>query len=291
MKPLLAVLSLGLLLSPFACAQQAGGDYLDDYIVKVKPDKRAEYDAISKKVAEANRKAKGDTWLAMEQFYGDGDTVMYVSPRKNFADVEQGNTAFMAAVNEAYGAGGMKKMMMDYGPTIVSARSVVRRRRWDLTVNAPKDENAYNQLVGNAHYLMSTVMRVKPGHDDQFMEIAKQAKAALEQGGQWTILISQSFAGRPDNVWYRSVLLHSLSDIDSGPNLKKLMGDEQFAAWMKLCGEALEPDETTIYRFLPELSNPPKEIADVAPDFWHPKTMTMSRPKPKPAETAKTGQQ
>jgi hypothetical protein len=69
------------------------------------------------------------------------------------------------------------------------------------------------------------------------------------------------------------------------------MGDEEYMKWEKESGDAVEFSATTIYRFLPEFSNPPKEIADVAPDFWHPKTMTMSHPKPKPTETAKSGQQ
>ncbi|MBV8896520.1 MAG: hypothetical protein JO051_08410 [Acidobacteriaceae bacterium] len=198
----------------------------------------------------------------------------------------------MAAITEAYGVGGVKKMMMDFGPCIVSSHGRVRRRDWDLTVNPPKDAAAYDQIIGNARYLMSTVMRVKSGHQDHFMEIARQAKAALEKGGHpWTIFISEPFAGAPENIHYRSVLLHSLADMDSGPDMKKLMGDEQFAGWTKMVGEAMEPEETTIFHILPELSNPPKEIADVAPDFWRPKSMSMAKPKPKPAETAKAGTQ
>jgi hypothetical protein len=48
--------------------------------------------------------------------------------------------------------------------------------------------------------------------------------------------------------------------------------------------ESVEGTESTIYRFSPELSNPPEEIASVAADFWHPKpAMAAAELKPKGA--------
>lgn len=268
------------------------GSYLDDYVVHVKPDKRGDFDAVCKKIADANRKAKGDTFLAMEQVYGEDNTFMFVSTRANYAAIDQGAMAFGAAINEMYGVGGMKKMMADLGATVLSARADLRRRHPEMSINAPKDDAAYTQMVGNARYLMLTTMRVRPGHDEQFHEIGRQAKDAIEKGApNFTIFISEAEAGQPSNLWYRSVLLHSLADVDSSPDLKKLMGDEQFAAWLKLEGEAFEPEQTAIFKMSPELSNPPKEIADVAPDFWHPKVISMAKPKPKAPEAAKAGAQ
>jgi hypothetical protein len=65
MKKLLpAALPLGLLCSSSLSAQQTG--YLDDYTMRIRPEKRADFDMVSKNVAEANRKAKGQAWLALE---------------------------------------------------------------------------------------------------------------------------------------------------------------------------------------------------------------------------------
>ncbi len=291
MKKLLTTLSFGLLAAPFASAQMNAG-YLDTFIVQVKPDRRADFDSASKKIAEANRKAKGDNFIAYEQLYGEDNTVMFVSRRQNYADIEKASAAFGSAITEFYGPGGVKKMMADFDSTLLSARAELRRRHMELSVNAPKDEAAYSQMVGSARYLMLTTMRVRPGHDDQFREIGSQAKAAIEKGEpQFTIFISEAEAGQPSNLWYRSVLLHSLADLDAAPDMSKLMGEEQFAAWLKLNGAALEPEQTAIFRVLPELSNPPKDVAAVAPEFWHPKAASMSKPKPKPAETTKSGTQ
>ena len=290
MKKLSAALASLFLVAPFACAQLNTG-FLDDYIVRVKPDKRADFDSVAKRVADANRKAKGDYWTAAEQIYGEDNTVRFTSQRQNYAAIDQATTAFAAAINEAYGVGGMKKMMMDFNPTVLSARAVLRMRRWDLSINAPKDESAYNQMVGNARFLRITQVRVRPGHSSHFEELAKQAKAAYEGGSQsWTILVSQAVAGEPGGTYYLSTLQPSMGSFDSSPTLRKLLGDEKYADLEKGAGEAEESTQTSIYRLLPELSNPPKEVIDVAPDFWRPKPAAMARPKPKTAETPKAGQ-
>ena len=62
-------------------AGQAQEQYLDVYTVQVKPEKRAEFDAIAKKIGAANRQNKGDAWLAAETVYGQGDRVSFISIR------------------------------------------------------------------------------------------------------------------------------------------------------------------------------------------------------------------
>ena len=47
-------------------------DYLDVGIVTVKPEKRGEFEAIIKKMVDANRKHQGDNWLTTEMMFGPG---------------------------------------------------------------------------------------------------------------------------------------------------------------------------------------------------------------------------
>ena len=49
---------------------QAQQQYLDVYIAQVKPEKRADFDALSKKMVAGNRQNKGNSWIAMETVYG-----------------------------------------------------------------------------------------------------------------------------------------------------------------------------------------------------------------------------
>src|SRR5712692_8815673 len=121
---LLAVLAVGQ-------AQQAQEEYLDVFTVQVKPEKRADFDAINKKIAAANRQNKGDAWLAMETVYGQGDRVTFVSVRQGYGDVEKATGTFYEAMQKAYGKAGTDKMFQDFSQCLVSSRSEFRRRRMD----------------------------------------------------------------------------------------------------------------------------------------------------------------
>jgi quinol monooxygenase YgiN len=260
-------------------------DFLDVFTVRVKPEKRADFDMVCRKVAEANRKAKGDTWLAADVTYGEGNTVYFISTRKDYSAIDSGSTAFMNAIQEGYGPGGIKKMESDFNNTIMSSRSVIRRRRWDLSANGPKDADAYNKFMANARWLRTIRLVVRQGQQQDFEEGVKQVKAAFEQSNtNWPMLVSQTVAGEAGAVYYISSLQPSLAAFDSMPNLRKLLGDDAFLKWQKAGGETVMTSETMLLRFLPELSNPPEALATTS-DFWRPKPVMAA--KPKTAELAK----
>jgi hypothetical protein len=289
MNRLCIVGCLALAGASFAAAQ-VSEDYLDVFIVNVKPDRRADFDTVGRRLADANRKAKGDVWLAAEVTYGQGYTVYFISTRKNYADIDSASTAFMNAIKEGYGPGGMKKMESDFNALVTSTRSEIRKRRWDLSINTPKDADSYNKLVGSARWLRTTRLVVRPGHEADFEEAVKQAKSALEQSNQsWPYLISQTVAGEPGDVYYISTLQPSLTAFDSAPSLRKILGDDAYLKWEKAAADYEMNAETMVLRFLPELSNPPEQVANASPEFWHPKP-PMSASKPKPQEPAKTDQ-
>ena len=58
-------------------AQAPPAGLIDVFVVKVKPEKRADFDAVAKKIAEANHKYKGDNWIAYSVEYGDQNTVTF----------------------------------------------------------------------------------------------------------------------------------------------------------------------------------------------------------------------
>jgi hypothetical protein len=288
MNRLVATCALAVFAAPFAYAQMGG--YLDMFMVKVKPDRRADFDVIGRKIADSNRKAKGDTWIAMEVTYGESNTIYFSSRRKDYAAIDAASTAFENAIKEAYGPGGMKKMLQDFNSTIVSSRGELRHRRLDLSMNAPKDEAALNKLVGEARWIRTLRVQVRPGFQAEFEDSAKQVKAAYEQGSpSYTVLASQTVAGEPGTVYYFSSFQPSLGGFDSAPDLRKLMGDEAFMKWQKGTADTVVSSETMLLRLVPELSNAPEEIASVSPNFWHPKPPVPIRQKPAP-QAAKPGQ-
>jgi len=96
-------------------AQQAQESYLDVFTVQVKPEKRADFDAIYKKIVAANRQNKGDTWLAMETTYGPGNRVAFLA-RHN-----RNHTILPSELNFRANIYGFKKLGVEW---ILSASAV-----------------------------------------------------------------------------------------------------------------------------------------------------------------------
>jgi quinol monooxygenase YgiN len=289
MHRILAISCLTVFGATLAPAQKT--DYLDVFEVKVKPEKRADLEAICRKMVEANQKAKGDTWVTMQNEYGEGNTLYFISPRTNYAAVEQGMNSFMGALKEVYGPAASKKMGQDFNATLLSSRAELRRRRWDLSFNVPDDPEKMNKLVGDARWVRTLNVRVRPGHTAQFEESAKLVKAAYEKANpNWTVFVSQTVAGAPGINYYFTTLQPSLAAYDEAPDIRKAMGEEAFADWQKGSGEHIIFSEARYLRMMPELSNPPAEVAKASPDYWHPKAPAPAKMKAKPAEAAKAGQ-
>src|SRR5215813_14737139 len=258
-------------------AVQAQGDYLDVFIVKVKPEKMTEFNALNKKWVDANRRNNGDRWIAMETVYGEGGVFQFTSIRKDYADVDKANEASMAAVNKAYGKEATMKLIQDFSNCLVWSRMELRRRRMDLSRKPPADAEAYAKLVGESRLLRTTAVHVRPGHVPEFEELMKEVKEAGEKKADLPpLLVSQVVEGSKGATFYVTSLRSSLGGFDHNPPLRDILGEEGFKKFQKVNADAVETAESVMYRFAPDISNPPDEIAQVAADFWHPKTTAIS---------------
>jgi len=193
-------------------AQQTQESYLDVYTVQVKPEKRAEFDAIGRKIAAANRQNKGDAWVAMETVYGPGDRVSFVSTRNSYGEVESAIGAFMGALQKTYGKAATDKMFQDLSQCTASSRSEIRRRRWELSSNAPSDPAAFAKLIAESRWLRTNAVHVRPGQIATFEALLKDIKAAREKATPpLTVLVSQAVAGQEGTVFYVTTLQSSLA--------------------------------------------------------------------------------
>jgi hypothetical protein len=281
-KALWALAAVVCLAAPVAV--QAQGDYLDIYIFKVKPEKLADFQALTKKWADANRRFNGDRWLTLETVYGEGNVYQFTSVRKDYADVDKGNEAEMLAVNKAFGKDAAQKIGQDFMNCLVWSRGELRRRRWDLSRKPPADADSYAKLIGESRFLRTTAVHVRPGHILEFEALLKEIKEAAEKNPQTQpVLVSQVVEGGKGAIFYVSTLRSSLAGFDHNPSMAEILGEEGYKKYQQINAEAVEIADSTLYRFVPELSNPPEEVAKVASDFWHPKAMMAATPKPKAA--------
>jgi hypothetical protein len=266
-------------------AGQAQEQYLDVYTVQVKPEKRAEFDAIAKKIGAANRQNKGDAWLAAETVYGQGDRVSFISIRQGYGDAEKATGAFYEAMQKTYGKPGTDKIFQDFSQCLVSSRTEFRRRRWDLSSNAPTNPAAMAKLLGNSRWLRTAAVHVRPGQVAAFEALLKDVKVAREKASPpVTTLVSQAVAGQEGTVFYVTTLQDSLAGFDTVPTIQQTLGEEGYARYLKTVADVVADSETVINRFLPELSNAPEEVAAIAPDYWTPKTVVAAGAKAKTAK-------
>jgi hypothetical protein len=287
MKPSLVALGTVLVL-PFICAEPASAQtyegYLDVLTCKVKPDKRSDFDGIAKKMADANRRYKGDTFITSQVEYGEQNTVIFTSGRENYAAIDQGSAAFESAMKEAYGPAAAQ-MDKEFNACLISSEAQIRKRRGDLSVNLPNDMAGVLKAVGTSRWVRTAVFHVRTGHIDDFESHIKIVKQGLEQNNPSApmILVSQAVAGNRGATFYLTSFRASLGDFDkASPPLKEVLGLEAFQQYQKSNSENVQFVETMLSRHLPELSNPPKEVAEASPEFWNPKPAVMKKPAAKP---------
>ena len=279
------VLSLFLAATAFG---QASAGYLDVFIVRVKPEKRTEFDAVAKKIADIQRKNKGgDHWTTAETLYGEQGTIYFTSQRASYAEAGQAADSFYETLLKSLGPAGTGKLLQDFDNCVVSSRGEMRVRRLDLSRNAPADAAARAKAVGGARFNRTNIIRVRPGRALEYEAQLKANNAALEKAGNHnTQTVYQAAAGVQGTVYYLSSLQSSMGGFDpSGTGLRQALGEDGFQKYQKTIQESVIGTESIINRYRPDLSNPAEAVIAAGGDFWKPKA--PAPPKPKAAEAGK----
>ena len=262
----------------------AQGEYLDIYIAHVKPDKVTEFNALAKKVVEANRRYNGDHVLTQSVLYGENHTYVFTSVRQNYADLDKGMDAFMNSMVKAFGKDATNKVMQDWDSCLVSSRTELRKRRPDLSRKMPADMAAYAKLIGTSRVLRSTIVHVRPGRGPDFEALLKDAQAVAEKNeNTQPVLVSQAIEGTSGTTYYVTALRTGLDGFDKNPTIREILGDEGYKKYLQGIADTVETSESMILRFMPELSYPPEEVVAAAPDYWQPKPVVATKAKPKSA--------
>ena len=276
------------LLTPAALFSQ--GSYLDVYIAKLKPEKASDAEAIAKKITDANRQNSGDRVIVEQPLYGDPYTLIFLTQRESYADVDKGNDAFMASLNKTFGKEGSQKIFNDWNNCLVSARTQLRMRRPDLSSKMPADPQAFAQFVGQSRVLRTFVFHVRPGRSSEFEGLIKEINArAAKMPDTQPVLVSQVVEGENDGAYYISFLRKSLAGFDKEVMLPDILGKEGMEKFEKTMADVEQHTESALYRFRPDLSWPPDAIAEASADYWNPKpVLAMAKPKAKTSAAPKS---
>jgi hypothetical protein len=140
-----------------------------------------------------------------------------------------------------------------------------------LGSNVPSSAAETSALLGKSRFLYMVTVRVRPGRAAEYEDQIKMVRDARAKGGnQATWFVSQSVLGQPIGVYFLTRPLGSLADLDGAPALSQILGDK-YKGYQKGIVENTFSTEISIMRYLPQLSNPPAEVAAADPEFWNPK--------------------
>jgi hypothetical protein len=146
------------------------------------------------------------------------------------------------------------------------------------------------KMLGEARWLRTTAVHVRPGQVAAFEGLLKDLKAAREKASPpQTTLVSQAVAGQEGTVFYVTMLQNSMAGFDTLPSMQQMLGDEGYARFLKTSADAVADTETVINRFLPEISNATDYLVAIDPDYMKQKSMVAAKTtKSSVVNTAKT---
>jgi hypothetical protein len=283
-RSMLPVLCPGLLLAVSAAAQPPA-QLLDILKVKVRPDKGQAYEAAIKRLVDANRKG-GDKWVAFSTEYGDSGTIYFSSIREKLADIETGFVNFEKAGKEAFGPN-YPKFMADLNAMSESVSAEIRRRRWDLSVNVPADDQERMKTVATARWIRSIRIDLKPGRTPDFIDAWKPWQQELASlGPDISGWVSVTSTGTPALVL--AAYFKDMAAMDSTDAMvSKALATQTYRDFLKNTADMIVKTSWEIHRFRPELSCVPDQLADLDPGFWRPKTPNVATRMKKDAVSQK----
>ncbi len=170
-----------------------------------------------------------------------------------------------------------------------SERTIIAVRRDDLGYRVNRIE------LSKAHFMRILEVRLRPGHEGEFVESFKLLSAAYEKiGADMPWVVYQANVGMPLPAFLVFVPMRALRENDSylarAPKLREAEGDAGFDRMQQIARDAYVSTESNLYAISPATSHVPKEIIDGDPDFWLSKP-SASENHPPPAGTEEDSRQ
>ncbi len=139
-----------------------------------------------------------------------------------------------------------------------------------------------------ARYFNVTMIRLQPGHDADFAELAHMAVDASQKAiSDQPVAVYEAVSGLPNGTYFLFEPCSALKALDASADRERAMftamGDSGAKRFQKTAGEAIASRESILFSIDPRMSYVSKEFAAADPAFWNPKPeeskATKARPK------------
>jgi hypothetical protein len=275
-----SLIVVGALALPCSAEQSSDpGGFIEVTWMKVKQDRVSEFDQMARRIADANRRAKGDNWVAYTDFYGTDQYVQMASTRSSPEAIEAGMNKFMMSAKEIMGYT-PDRFFAEAAKLVETSGTELRRRRWDLSWGSTDGQDWFSKMA-KAAYVASVVIKVKPGRAaDAEKQMLMLKQAATNKGEGSAGMMSQVVLGGAAGTFYLTVPIESLRDIAAIQSPSSMLGEEAYRNYLQMAAENYASVEIRLRRSVPAWSNPPASYLAANPKLW----TVKAAPAPKPKE-------
>jgi hypothetical protein len=241
----------------------------------VKVGKGAAHEAYEAKWTHAMTAKNPRTYLGMASL--NSSEAWWITGYASLAEMEKENS------NAAYNAV-MAQFIPGDQEYVSSTRNIIARYREDMSYGV--------EPLGAAHGFFVRTLRVRPGHDSEYVELRKALKETVEKGHVSGVhsVVFQVIAGAPTGTYLVFSPFTSLAERDAPNEAMRTAMADLGPKINDLAGKAILGSDDQIFTFNPKYSNPSPDMVSAAPDFWKPKA-AMAKAAPdaagKPAMAAK----
>jgi hypothetical protein len=271
-----------------AQAQEPSGPpkVLQIFREEVKPGKEAAHAKVEAGWPRAFASVKSPThYLAMVSITGPSEA-LFVAGFDSLAawEKDRQNNDKNAALTAQ-----LDRLSEKDGELLSGGRSIVAIYREELSYRSAGIN------IGQMRYFYVTTFRVRPGHDNGFVEANKIVRAAHEKADvpeHWAVF--QVISGMPTGTYLTFQPLKSLAEVDAFPQThgkayREAIGDDGRKKLSELASAGSLSSETNIFAFSPKMSYVSKETVAADADFWKPKTVAKAAAGAKKKDAKPTG--
>jgi hypothetical protein len=217
-------------------------------------------------VRACDRLAVPNSWIDLQSITGQPEAFSF----DPFDSYEQVDNAFAGWAQLFVSHPQLASLQQQIRALQTSERTIIAVRRDDLGYRVNRID------LSKARFMRVLEVRLRPGHESEFVESFKLLSAAYEKiNADMPWVVYQANVGMPSPSFLIFVPMRALKENDAylarAPKLREAEGDAGFDRMQQIARDAYVSTESNLYSVSPETSHVFKEFSDGDPDFWSPR--------------------
>lgn len=217
-------------------------------------------------VRACDRLAVPNSWIDLQSITGPPESFSF----DPFDSFEQVDNAFVGWGQLFASHPQLASLQEQIRALETSESTIIAVRRNDLGYRVNRID------LSKARFMRVLEVRLRPGHESEFVESFKLLSAAYEKiNADMPWVVYQANVGMPSPSFLVFVPMRVLKENDAylarAPELREAEGDVGFDRMQQIARHAYTSTESNLYAVSPETSHVFKEFSDGDPDFWSPR--------------------